>query len=70
MQIEQAPNPLEARMLPGYPIEVDGITESSLKGEYGFGPSVPAMLILALAVPVFQVRSISAVISSRRLCAA
>jgi hypothetical protein len=31
MQIEQAPKPLEARILAGYHIEVDSIIESSPK---------------------------------------
>jgi len=61
-QIEQAPRPLEARMRPGYHIEVDSIIECSLKANTALVPVFPAMLILALATPVFQMRLISVVI--------
>jgi hypothetical protein len=49
MQIEQAPKPLEARNPSGLSHRGGQYYRKFSKGEYGSGPSVPAMLILALA---------------------
>ena len=60
MAISQRLKPLEARLPPGYRIDIGGAIEESSKANSAIAATLPLMVMLMLAVIMIQVRSFPA----------